>query len=65
MKTKGKSASKAGPVDNQLPLDFNASKGQQHRQRSAEVVPISRQRTAAVRDVLVGDLIASKVPKKT
>jgi hypothetical protein len=66
VKTKDKSGTgrMEKPVD-QLPLDFPPPKPQPKADRTAEIVPISKQRTATVRDVLVSDLIASKVPKKS
>jgi hypothetical protein len=56
-------ASRTDRAVDQLALDFNAPR-QPEKSRAAEVVPISRHRASTVRDVLVGDLIASKVPKK-
>ena len=66
MKSKEKSnGGQRENVTNQLPLDFHRPKDQPSKARPAEVVPLAKQRTATVRDVLVGDLIASKVPKKS
>jgi hypothetical protein len=50
----------------QLSLDLDTRKEQQPSpKRPADVVSISKSRASAVRDVLIGDLISSKVPKKS